>query len=99
MDSGQVLEGLGLGAYGVAFYAFVTWYVRDEARLRRMAQSRWRFDRRFERRLRTGQMTREEWFDRWCRSQRLLVKWIVTPFIVLWLGLAALTAVRGLLAG
>jgi hypothetical protein len=36
----QVFEGMGLGAYGVAFYAGSRWYVQDDGRLRKMAESR-----------------------------------------------------------
>ena len=37
----QVFEGLGLGVYGLAFYAGSRWYVRDDGRLQKMAESRW----------------------------------------------------------
>lgn len=99
MDLGQVLQEMGLGAFGLAFYLGCRWYVQDDGRLRRMAESRWWFDRRFERQVRSGEMGQEEWFQRFASGQRLIVKWAFTPFIVLWLGLACFMTVHGLLAG
>jgi hypothetical protein len=98
MDSGQVLQGVGLGAFGLAFYLSSRWFVADNARLRRMAESRWRFDRRSESRVRSGEMTQEEWFERFDAGQRLIVKWAFTPFTVLWLGMALFVMLHRLLA-
>ena len=99
MDSGQVLLGSALGAYGVTFYGFARWYVRDDERLRRMARSRWGWDRRTMRKLRTGEMSQEESFERFAARQRWIVRWAFTPFIALWLGLCIFTVIHGLLVG
>jgi hypothetical protein len=45
MNVGEVFGGLGLCAWGVAFCALARWQVRDDSRMRRMAESRWRLDR------------------------------------------------------
>lgn len=66
----QVFEGIGLGAYGVAFCAGSRWYAQDDTRLRRMAESRWRWDRLTNRKLLRGEISQEEWFDRFARGQR-----------------------------
>lgn len=95
MDAGQVAQGLGLGAYGAAFYGYAYWYVQDDARLRRMAESRWWFDRHM-RKIRTGKISQEEWYTRFARGQRLIVRWVFTPFMVLWLAVAAFTTIHGL---
>lgn len=94
----QVFEGLGLGAYGVAFYAGSRWCVQDDSRLRRMAESRWRWDRLTNRKLRRGQITQEEWFDQFARAQRMIVKWAFTPFILLWITICVVTTIHGLIS-
>lgn len=73
MNVGNVALGVGLGGWGVVFYAFARWYVGDDARLRRAAKRRWWLDRR-QRRIRRGEMTQEEWFAEWVRHQRATVK-------------------------
>jgi hypothetical protein len=98
MILGQVLEGLGLGAYGVAFYVGSRWYVQDDERLRKMAESRWRWDRLTNGKLRRGEISQEEWFDRFARSQRAIVKWTFTPITVLWLAICMATAIHGLIS-
>lgn len=99
MILGQVLEGMGLGAYGLAFYAGCRWYVHDDARMRRMAESRRRWDRLTNGKLRRGQISQEEWFDRFARGQRTIVKWAFTPFILLWLAICVATTIHGLISG
>jgi hypothetical protein len=94
----QVFEGVGLGAYGVAFYAVSRWYTRDDERLQKMAQSRWRWDRFTTPKLRRGEISKEEWFDRFARSQRAIVKWGFTPIIILWLVLCLATTIHGLVS-
>jgi hypothetical protein len=95
MDAGQVAQGLGLGAYGATFYGLAYWYVQDDARLRRMAESRWWVDRHM-RKIRTGEMSQAQWYARFARGQRLIVRRFLTPFMVLWLGIATLTTIHGL---
>jgi hypothetical protein len=92
----QVFEGVGLGACGVAFCVGSRWSVQDDARLWRMAQSRWRWDRLTNRKLRRGQITQEEWFDQFARGQRTIVKWAVTPFMLLWIAICAAATIHGL---
>ena len=94
----QVFEGMGLGAYGVGFYAVSRWYVRDDTRLRKMAASRWRWDRFTHRELRRGEISQEEWFDRFARGQRAIVRWAFTPVIVLWLAICVATTIHGLIS-
>lgn len=94
----QVFEGMGLGAYGVAFYAGSRWYVQDAGRLRKLAESRWRWDRFTNRKLRRGEISQEEWFERFARSQREIVKWAFTPFIIVWLVICGAAIVHGLIS-
>jgi hypothetical protein len=99
MNVGQIATGVGLGAYGVAFYLFSRWYVLSDARMRRGAESRWWLDQRTVRRVRRGQMMKDDWFELWIHEQRQIVKWIFTPFIGLWLVLCIVMVVNGLRSG
>jgi hypothetical protein len=96
VDVGQVATGLGLMAYGTAFYAGSRWYVRDDGRLRRMAESRWWLDRRVRSRIRHGEVTQQEWFAVLARRQRAFVKWALTIIMAFWIALCAVMVVRGL---
>ena len=96
MNVGQVLVGLGLAAYGVAFLGGCLWYVRADRRLVRLAESRWWLDRRVVRKIRRGTMTKDEWFERFIQRQRALVTWGVTPVAVIWIVACTVLLVRGL---
>lgn len=96
MNVGEVFEGLGLCAWGVAFYALARWQVRDDSRMRRLAESRWRLDRLFSRRLRRGEISKDEHFDSLIRTQRLVVTWVFTPAIALWVAGSVGLVIRGL---
>jgi hypothetical protein len=52
MGIGRVVEGVGLAAWGIGFYGLARRQVRDDHRMRRLAESRWRRNRRLKRRLR-----------------------------------------------
>lgn len=97
MDASQVTQGLGLGAFGAAVYGLAHWVVCDDARIRKVAEARWGLDRH-QRKVRGGNMSQEEWFVRYARSQRLVVKWVFTPVVLLWLAVCVVTTVRGLRA-
>jgi hypothetical protein len=99
MNVGQFMAGLGLAAFGIAFVAIARWHVRDDARMRKLAQSRWWFDRRVERKIRRGEMLQEEWFDAWIRSQRWLVKWGFSAALVLWLAICVVAIVHSVSVG
>jgi hypothetical protein len=96
VNVGDVATGLGLAAYGIGFYAGCRWYVRDDGRMRRLAECRWWLDRWRVRKVRKGRMTRDQWFARFTRQQRGLVKWGFTPVTVLWLIACAMKVVQGL---
>jgi hypothetical protein len=98
MILGQVFEGIGLGAWGAGFYALSRWYVRDGKRLRRMAQSRWWLDRWMIAQVRRGQMSQEQWFDRFAKLQRWTVRWAFTPVFVLWAAICAATIIHGMIS-
>jgi hypothetical protein len=83
MDVGQLAVGVGMGLYGAAFFGFVEWHSRDDRRMRRMAESRWRFDRLLVRKGRRGRVMDEQWCEQWIRDQRRIVKWLFRPFAVL----------------
>jgi hypothetical protein len=94
MKAPEFFLGLGLAIFGIVSYGFCLWYVRDDGRMRRMAESRWWLDRRTVRKLRTGEMSRDQWFARWARGQRAIVKWAFTPFFALWIALCVATVVH-----
>jgi hypothetical protein len=54
---------------------------------------------RIVRRVRRGEMMKDDWFDLWIHEQREMVKWLFTPFIGLWLLLCIVTVVKGLQSG
>lgn len=98
VNVGQVAEGLGLAVFGVAFYACSRWYAGNDRLMRLTAQRRWWFDRWLIRKVRRGEMTRDEWFARFIRNRRAFVKWALTPFVALWVALCMVVLVRGLLS-
>jgi hypothetical protein len=99
MNVGQIATGFGLGVYGAAFYMVSRWYVRSDTRLRRTADSRWELDKLIVRQVRRGQVSKDEWFEKWIRSERAIVKWWFTPFVALWLVLCVVMVVDGFQAG
>ena len=93
MDSSQLLEGLGLFAWGV-LVAFVGWRVAwDPARARRVGASRWWLDRGMARR---RGLSKEEWLDRWARLSHTLAKWVGIPALLFWFALCVWMIARGL---
>jgi hypothetical protein len=95
MNGGYVAVGVGLAVWGAAFYAVCTWCVRDDVRMSTLVDSRWSIDRRVIKKIRRGEISREEWSARYIRSQRALVKWVFTPLTVLWLALCVAMIVNG----
>jgi hypothetical protein len=96
MDVGKVVAGIGLCAWGIGFYGLARWQVRDDNRMRRMAASRWWFDRRVKGKLRRGEISKDEHFDSFIRGERFLVKWVLPPFIAVFVALAVTLAIQGL---
>jgi len=96
VNAGKVVEGIGLCVAGVVFYGVARWQVGNDKYMRRMAESRWWWDRRTVGRLRRGEVSKEEHFDSLIRGQRFLVRWVFTPFIAIFIALALTLAVRGL---
>jgi len=101
-----VLVGTGLGVYGVVFYGVSRWHARDD-RLRRVAESRWRLQRkrRFDRLLRAGEisphegeLSKEEYIDSSSRRDRRVLNSAFPPFIALWLGICIFTVIHGLVS-
>jgi hypothetical protein len=95
MDIGKVVEGVGLAAWGVAFYGLMRWQVRDDHRMRRLAESRWWWDRRLKGRLRRGEISKDEHFDSFIKGQRFIVNWVFTPFIAIFVALGLALAILG----
>jgi hypothetical protein len=95
MSGDSIALGVGLGVFGVAFYVVSVLWVRDDGRMRKLAESRWPIDRRI-RKIRRGEMSQEQWFTELIRNERALVKWMLTPFIVLWLAVCIAEVVHGL---
>jgi hypothetical protein len=84
MHVSEVARDFGLAAFGLALCLFMRWQVRDDDRMRRAAASRWRWDRRTKGKLRRGEISMDEHIESWIRGQRLIVKWIATPFMAIW---------------
>ena len=97
MHIGQVGAGLGLAAWGVAWYLGARRLASD-ANTRRMAQRRWRLDRLMSRKFRRGEMSKDEWFERFGRQYRMTVRWVFTPAVALWLALCLTLVVKGILS-
>jgi hypothetical protein len=73
--------------------AVVGWWIAwDPARARRMGETRWRLDRRTARK---RGLSRDEWLDRWARSQKAIAKWFGIPFLGLWFVICLVVIVRG----
>jgi len=83
MNVGQFFTGIGLLAGGVTF-GFACWYGSDFDRARRAGERRWWLDRRVARR---RGLTKDEWLDRFAKSQRKLVKYFALPFMAVWCAL------------
>jgi hypothetical protein len=96
MDVGEFFEGFGLLVYGVAFITFVRWQVKSDERMRRLAKSRWWVDRRSARK---QGLSQEEWFAKFAGSQRQIVKWAFTPFMVVWFAFCIATIIHSFWPG
>lgn len=96
MVLGQVAGGVGLAAWSTGLYLLVRWQGSNDSRVRRMAQARWRLDRRTVRKVRRGEMSQEEWFIKFAKTYRATVKWVFTPVIALFLLASLVLIVRGL---
>lgn len=95
MDVGTVAEGVGLGAWGVGFYSLARWQVRDDNRMRRLAESRWWWDRRLKGRIRRGEISKDEHFASFIKGQRFIVKWVFAPVTAIFVALALTIAIHG----
>ena len=93
MDIGEFFTGLGLCLYCIALLSLVRWYVKDDARMRRMATSRWRIDRRAARK---RGLSQDESFYRFAVGTRRNVRWVFTPFLVVCAALSASLIVRSI---
>jgi hypothetical protein len=100
MDGGQVLQGVGLSAAGMAFYGAMWWQMDSDRLMHRSAQAWWRSSR-FTitgRNLRRSGVQKDEHMASWIRGQRWIFKWLMTPFMAVWIGLSLTEIIRGLLA-
>ena len=96
MNVALVLEGIGLCVLAVAVLVASRWFAADDGRMRRLAESRWWFDRRVQAELRHGNLGRDEWFERFIRHERAIIRWVLTPVMILWAGLCVVIVVTGL---
>ncbi len=99
MNVGKALLDLGVGVYCAAFYAICRWYARDDGRLRRMAESRWRWDRHISWKVRRGKISKEEHFDSFVGQCRIIVKWVFRPIIAVCVVGCVVAAVQALVSG
>jgi hypothetical protein len=97
MIPGQVFGGIAVGAWCAGFYVFARWLGSSDRRMRSMAQSRWWLDRRTVRKVRRGEISQEDWFGRFTRQYRSVVKWVFTPFITLVVIVCIATIIHGLI--
>jgi len=81
VNVGKALLELGIGVYCAAFYAICRWYAHDDGRLRRMAESRWRWDRHISWKVRRGKISKDEHLDSFVRRFRIIVKWVFGPIV------------------
>jgi hypothetical protein len=95
MVLGQVTGGTGLGALSIGMYLFTRWQAGDDDRMRRLAQSRWWLDRRTVRKVRRGEMSQGEWFNKFAGNYRATIKWVFTPVLALLLLLSIVLIAHG----
>jgi hypothetical protein len=96
MITNEVVDGVAVAVFGLAFYAVARAAANDPGRLRTVARHSWWFDRRVVPKLRSGRTSQEEWAAHIMRNQRITVKWIFTPAVVLLLAFACYLIIAGL---
>ena len=99
MNLGKALLYLGLSVYCAAFYAICHWYVRDDGRMQRAAESRWRRVRHISWKVRRGKISKEEYCDSFIRLSRRTIKWIFRPIIAVCVLALVVAAVQALVSG
>jgi len=99
VNLGKALMDLGASAYGAAFYAICRWYAHDDGRLRRMAESRWRWEARISWKVRRGKISKEEYIDSFIREFRRTVKWVFRPIVAVFVLAFVVAAVIALVSG
>jgi hypothetical protein len=99
VNLGKALLDLGISVYCAAFYAICRWYARDDGRMRRMAESRWRWERHISWKVRRGKISKEEYFDSFVRQSRRTVKWVFTPIVGVCVLALVVAAVQALVSG
>ena len=87
----QLLAGVGLFAWGILVGVGGWWIAWDPVRARRNGEGRWRFARK----ARRQGMSRDEWLDKWARSQKNIAKWVGMPLLGLWFVACLVLIVRG----
>lgn len=95
VDRHSTLVGTGLALWGIGLYGAAIAGTRSERYLRHVAESRWRFERILMRKDRSGKPP-DEWIAQVSTEQRRVVKWFITPFLLIWLGLCLVAVVNGL---
>ena len=85
MRVGYVFLGLGVATLAGLEYCFAMRMSRSEQRLRRMAESRWRIERHFSRRVRRGELTKEEWIEEAIPQLSEMWRSWQRPMMVLWI--------------
>jgi hypothetical protein len=95
VDVGRIAIGVGLVGWGLFLLFGWRWQASDDARLRKIYERNWWLDKR-RRRIRRGQLSKEEWLDQCVRWHRTLGKWVGTPVILLYLAAAGWMIVQGI---
>ena len=94
MIGSDVTVGVIFTAWGAGLVALLNQHRRSDTWRRRMAEQRWWFDRRFDRRAR--RMGKEAWLAYYSERERKVLTWFGLPFAVIWTCLAISVLVRGL---
>jgi hypothetical protein len=90
---GHIFLGVGVAAFGVLCYAYAMYWSGRDDRLRRRAAARWRIDHYFSRRVRRGEITKEEWIEETIPKLRRMARAGQLPMMLFWVGLGIYIAV------
>jgi hypothetical protein len=77
-------------------FAVARWNIREDARLRKLANNRWLIRGRLKLSVLDGSETKEAWIERYVRRQPWLLKWIYPLFALAWVGFCSTLIVGGL---
>jgi hypothetical protein len=86
---------LGVAVFGVLWYRFVMRWSEPDDTVRRWAAAHWRIDRHFDRRVRRGQITKEQWIEEAIPQLRKGSRSWQRPLMFFWIAFGIFIAVQG----